>query len=404
MEYKEKLEEAKKLYKSANGDQKRVLESLFPELKESENVLVEKIRQDIISYLNHRPIASMTESNATERWLAWLEKQGGANVFDAPKISIKDAVEVSSRMQHIEDDMKPIADFIIDYALWDLRKDEWNQPTITVPLFRVLDALIQKGKPYCECAQKLDKQDNDKPIKVMKSPEESLGISSKEYNDIVNECLYGEKKPTGKVEPKFHEGEWVLNDVCLPVQIASIKDDLYVFTEGDAMSVSFVDNNFHLWTLQDARDGDVLAEDTCIFIIKKLDSDLGAKIYCCLHDDGDFEINAKLVFDDASTYPANKEQRDALFSKMKEAGYVFDFDKKELRKITSPADVGFEELGKAWAKENKKKSADWGKGDAVRLQRIIDFLWYNRKGDTDTIYQQEQDIDWLKSLGQRMGG
>ena len=41
---------------------------------------------------------------------------------------------------------------------------------------------------------------------------------------------------------------------------------------------------------------------------------------------------------------------------------------------------------------------EWSKEDSVRLQRIIDFLWHNRKGDTDTIYQQEQDIEWLKSL------
>jgi len=52
----------------------------------------------------------------------------------------------------------------------------------------------------------------------------------------------------------------------------------------------------------------------------------------------------------------------------------------------------------------EQKSAEWSEEDSVRLQRIIDFLWYNRKGDTDTIYQQEQDIDWLKSLKQRIGG
>ena len=40
----------------------------------------------------------------------------------------------------------------------------------------------------------------------------------------------------------------------------------------------------------------------------------------------------------------------------------------------------------------------WSNEDSVRLKRIIDFLRHNRKGDTDAIYQQEQDIDWLKSL------
>ena len=51
--------------------------------------------------------------------------------------------------------------------------------------------------------------------------------------------------------------------------------------------------------------------------------------------------------------------------------------------------------------KDEQKSA-WSEEDSARLQRIIDFLWYNRKGDTDTIYQQEQDIDWLKSLKDRI--
>ena len=71
--------------------------------------------------------------------------------FERPNIEIKDAVEVSSRLPHIDKELLPIAEFIMDYCSWNLHKDEWNQPTLEVPLFRVLDALIQKGKPYC-CA------------------------------------------------------------------------------------------------------------------------------------------------------------------------------------------------------------------------------------------------------------
>jgi hypothetical protein len=44
------------------------------------------------------------------------------------------------------------------------------------------------------------------------------------------------------------------------------------------------------------------------------------------------------------------------------------------------------------------KPGEWSKEDSIRLKRIIDLLRHNRKGDTDTIYQQEQDIDWLNSL------
>lgn len=53
-------------------------------------------------------------------------------------------------MKHISENLKPIAEFVMDYANWDLRKDEWNHPVATVPLFRVLDALVQNGKQYSE--------------------------------------------------------------------------------------------------------------------------------------------------------------------------------------------------------------------------------------------------------------
>lgn len=72
-----------------------------------------------------------------------------AEEFERPNININDAVEVSSRMKYIDDELKPIAEFILEYASWNLHKDEWGSPTLEVPVFRVLDALAQKGNPYC---------------------------------------------------------------------------------------------------------------------------------------------------------------------------------------------------------------------------------------------------------------
>ena len=68
--------------------------------------------------------------------------------FECPNININDAIEVSSRMKYIDDELKPIAEFILEYASWNLHKDEWGSPTLEVPVFRVLDALSQRGKPY----------------------------------------------------------------------------------------------------------------------------------------------------------------------------------------------------------------------------------------------------------------
>lgn len=41
---------------------------------------------------------------------------------------------------------------------------------------------------------------------------------------------------------------------------------------------------------------------------------------------------------------------------------------------------------------------NYSKEDLERINRISDFIMKNRKGDTDEIYQQEQDVKWLKSL------
>ena len=85
------------------------------------------------------------------RFINTLEVKEVEENFECPNINIKDVIEVSSRMKYIDEDLKPIADFIMSYASWNLHKDEWNQPVLEVPLFRVLDALVQRGKPYC-CA------------------------------------------------------------------------------------------------------------------------------------------------------------------------------------------------------------------------------------------------------------
>lgn len=37
----------------------------------------------------------------------------------------------------------------------------------------------------------------------------------------------------------------------------------------------------------------------------------------------------------------------------------------------------------------------WKTEDYERLKRISQFVWNNRNGDTDEIYQQEQDVKWL---------
>jgi hypothetical protein len=63
---------------------------------------------------------------------------------------LKNDISVSSRLKYIteEKDIK-VAEFIIDYAFKD-EKEVYTNGAILVPLFRVLDAISQKGNQYQE--------------------------------------------------------------------------------------------------------------------------------------------------------------------------------------------------------------------------------------------------------------
>jgi len=160
-----------------------------------------------------------------------------------------------------------------------------------------------------------------------------------EWIEETKELKKVEHKLVDRIEPKFDVGDWIVHNNSGSVyKVTEFRDNeyciwpLYAEVQG-YLKITDVDNDFHLWTLEDAKDGDVLAEDSCIFIIRKLNRDHSAKTYCCLFDDGDFTLNSNLEFDDTSTYPATKEQRDKLEKAMHKAGYEWIEEKKEIKKI-----------------------------------------------------------------------
>ena len=63
---------------------------------------------------------------------------------------VKNDISVNSRLQYITDEKDTkVADFIMDYAFKD-EKEVYTNGAILVPLFRVLDAISQKGEQYKE--------------------------------------------------------------------------------------------------------------------------------------------------------------------------------------------------------------------------------------------------------------
>lgn len=151
------------------------------------------------------------------------------------------------------------------------------------------------------------------------------------------------QKSVDKVEPKFHEGDWTVSNLDGKArQISEVHYDeynSYYVVDGKSVNLEEYDRLHHLWTIQDAKDGDVLAtKSENVFIFKGLLDRLRPKspvAYCGNNGRLGFFISASNNnrWTDEAVVPATKEQRDLLFQKMKKAGYTFDFEKKELKKI-----------------------------------------------------------------------
>lgn len=139
-----------------------------------------------------------------------------------------------------------------------------------------------------------------------------------------------------RVEPKFEVGDWIVRNGEV-LQISAIDELInrifhYWFTRGTWLSSLKIDEEAHLWTIQDAKDGDVLTTDIWTFIFKKC-QDRSVYYHCAISTFNNFSISDTGEFDSNYVHPATKEQRDLLFQKMKEASYEWDAEKKELKKI-----------------------------------------------------------------------
>ena len=162
----------------------------------------------------------------------------------------------------------------------------------------------------------------------------------------------GGQKPTEKVEPKFKVGDWIADDNGNSYHILS--DSYNIFTLGDGylaeryssreqVFISFEDENkYHLWTIDDAKEGDVLTSDIgvmCIF--KEMLSQDSFYSHCRLLKDST-EDGTSWVFTDTCCdmlfgpyfyKPSTLKEKDFFFHIMEASGYEWDKENKTLKKI-----------------------------------------------------------------------
>ena len=266
---------------------------------------------------------------------------------------------------------------------------------------------------------------------------------------------YTKTTPANKVEPKFKAGNWYqCTEDFLGKGVTFDKNTAYYCAKEGCLQneygchiaiVKDLYDNFKLWTIDDARDGDILANDKSVFIYAKV---LYNKpyAYCGVDKFGVFKDNC-LKYDWSNSvdniHPATKEQRDTLFTKMKESGYEFDFETKELKKIDTYCQEnckGFQETGRCFCDgeckakkeyiehkdkqkqdvsiqinpseyindmggngcylKNTAQASAWSKNDEYNVQCLIAKVTYDiQKGN---LGRNQELIDWLKTLKYRM--
>lgn len=205
-----------------------------------------------------------------------------------------------------------------------------------------------------------------------------------------------EKQGNNDVKPKFKVGDYIKHNT-LPNFIAKV-----ISINGDSYGIESIEKhyraeyynaeqNFHLWTIQDVKDGDVLAaSDDSVFIFESVSGNACVP-HVALPNNGKLIINRglKLAWETVEgVKPATKEQRDTLFAKIKEAGYEWVDHKKELIKLNNSNEPNF-----IWhsideePEEMREIFCEWETNDAT----WHDVVYYH--ADTKSFWDGELQID-----------
>lgn len=239
----------------------------------------------------------------------------------------------------------------------------------------------------------------------------------------------GQKKTD---EHKFNVGDWITDGelTCKVLGITSKSYELHLYNDDYwhfETDIQSVDKRYHLWTIQDAKPGDVLAVDSRPFIYNGSKNEVTVGAYCGFNTKHSFSFAYNYTINQNIT-PATKEQRDLLFVKMKENGYEWDDEKKELNKIEDEEyngeDYGIDSLyhaqrilektlGKvdgyqtddgilshqcaitAIKKLYKQKSAEWSEEDEEMLKWLCGIVHSQRSGKVITLKEESELGKWI---------
>lgn len=200
---------------------------------------------------------------------------------------------------------------------------------------------------------------------------------------------HGEQKPTNNIEPKFKVGDWI-SGYYTNYKVLSVNNEGYVVedVDGNKINILFENEKFHhLWTIQDAKNGDVLVHNNCVFIFMGIKNGIVQAIEENFLKPVSFGEPDK----DNDYYPATKEQRDLLLQKIKKAGYEWNADKKELKKVEQkPVDINPSEF-------DSRLNALLKQFESLPKEELVNSLsFYLNVIQNDGTYKEQKPVKWSK--------
>ena len=328
--YDEALGRAKKWFNSEEPDSYTcIVESIFPELGERED---EKMWKLIEKYVHYNISDTVLESDhiTRERLESWLEKQ----------CEKKELLPQANERAWLY--------LVSDVLTW---KDGIGQYLDNPEVQKLAKKLCEEYK------QRLYNPVQDVPLEqnsIQRNDFISIpfGTNSELISEIVvipDGCvatIEGNKihikreektDSTDNIEPKFNLYDWVVSHYNHVAYIKAIDEKNYFLScdngSCEKLSIEYVDRNWRLWTIKDAKEGDVLYSPFHHLIWIYRDSE---HYHVCVnmnYTTQNIAING-LIGIPKDVRPATKDEQTILFERIKEDGCEWNAEKKELNKVT----------------------------------------------------------------------
>lgn len=143
---------------------------------------------------------------------------------------------------------------------------------------------------------------------------------------------------TEKHKPLFKIGDWVVHDLTTGVpairKIIDMTNKSYIL-DGDCFNSFYfkdLEESFRLWTIEDARPGDILAAHECYVMFKEIDG-LNIRCFCTYHYMNLQSFYLNTLQNKTAFHPATEEECKEMLTKMKEEGYAFDPVRNDLIEV-----------------------------------------------------------------------